>query len=485
MKKLLSSALLLYIAALAVCFQACKKDDERISFLLDEPALFFTETGTTLSVGFSGQNIATVAVSTKPEGWSIDVNMEQRRIYVTAPASLPSGKSAETDTKENEASGTILLASRSHGGSPLTATLYVSLAELVDYTERPANCYIVNQKNKLYRIDATAKGERSGQIEPASAAIVWSTSKQMIRYIRLDGNDLEFFYSTETGAESENPIEGNAVVGVYDSDGALLWSWHLWCTGYDPDTDAVRLNGAETMTRNLGAFASSGESTDAIQKSYGLYYQWGRKDPFIGPLYYDVAGGRTVTMYDSEERIVLVKTTASTAETGTTAYAAAHPLCFITGVESTGFNWMQRPDPSLWGNTKTENDPCPRGWKVPSAADYAALLPEGWTTRSRIYENGNVGDLSKTYGYVLTDGTDSMFFPGAGRRSFHTGDITNMNSDEMRPTPWIGYYWTSDFPSEAMTFSYNKIDDRRSEGTFGIAAQHAAGGMQVRCVRVK
>lgn len=72
---------------------------------------------------------------------------------------------------------------------------------------------------------------------------------------------------------------GNAVVGITNTAGEILWSWHLWVSDYDPndDTNTVyKFRKYEFLDRNIGAL------TDApgTPKNLGLYYQWGRKDPF-------------------------------------------------------------------------------------------------------------------------------------------------------------------------------------------------------------
>ncbi len=125
-------------------------------------------------------------------------------------------------------------------------------------------------------------------------------------------------------------MEGNAVISVRKNSGSahILWSWHVWVTRYNPGagltgsfengvqlaptpTPAGKWANAEEMygrvyryntgtgnayssnifmDRNLGAAAVSISATGEIHHStdeqklatYGLLYQWGRKDPFPG-----------------------------------------------------------------------------------------------------------------------------------------------------------------------------------------------------------
>ena len=73
---------------------------------------------------------------------------------------------------------------------------------------------------------------------------------------------------------------GNALIGLFDSRGNCIWSWHIWAVDYDIEASARTYeSGAVFMDRNLGAL-----TTDYMQPaSRGLYYQWGRKDPFLYP----------------------------------------------------------------------------------------------------------------------------------------------------------------------------------------------------------
>jgi uncharacterized protein (TIGR02145 family) len=232
------------------------------------------------------------------------------------------------------------------------------------------------------------------------------------------------------------------------------------------------------MLRNLGAGAVSGTDEDDILASYGVYYQWGRREPFTAPYYYNVASGADAYIYDGDNQRVYITYEESSSTTGLQSYAQLNPLNFITGTEATNYGWLQTPDTSLWGATKTANDPCPRGWKVPSKEFFEKLSVKDDIT----------DDLYTQYGYTLTDGVNEVFFPGAGRRSFYTGALTNMNANDIRPTPWTGHYWSSTAEGDrayAMDFLFDINGTRAGFSYNGSALQYAAGGMQVRCVKVK
>ena len=78
-------------------------------------------------------------------------------------------------------------------------------------------------------------------------------------------------------------------------DGAILWSWHIWY----PEAEVAGIaskTGYEVMNMNLGAM----RNTAGDVSSYGLLYQWGRKDPFVGPRYYNMADSAEAQVYDSQ-----------------------------------------------------------------------------------------------------------------------------------------------------------------------------------------
>jgi hypothetical protein len=63
-----------------------------------------------------------------------------------------------------------------------------------------------------------------------------------------------------------------------------------------------------------------------------------------------------------------------------------------------------------------------------------------------------------------------------------------MNDNEVRPTPWTGYYWSSTGEGKeayAMDFSFDINGTRAGSSFQGAALQYAAGGMQVRCVKMR
>ncbi len=102
---------------------------------------------------------------------------------------------------------------------------------------------------------------------------------------------------------------GNALIGAYNSDEEIIWSWHIWSRKrsndpttvntklyytyewdengiYGKDSGHPRMAGYTIMNCNLGAmqdepnYSSSNVSFSNACLTFGTLYQWGRKDPF-------------------------------------------------------------------------------------------------------------------------------------------------------------------------------------------------------------
>ncbi len=223
-----------------------------------------------------------------------------------------------------------------------------------------ANSYIVPNRGN-YHFDAVYKGnstvEEIGDI--ASVEVLWETfgteeavvQGNLISDLRYDCGIISF-----TASEKE----GNALIAAKDADGVILWSWHMWLT--DRPSDHVYNDGGKAvMDRNLGALSAFQE--DGV-KTYGLLYQWGRKDPFLNV-------GATLG----------VETAANTGnwpemvtDMQTSGWADANPMTYICRNVHVP-RWIDVEDPYRWktpDGEKSVYDPCPPGYRVPSELHFTS-----------------------------------------------------------------------------------------------------------------
>jgi hypothetical protein len=104
------------------------------------------------------------------------------------------------------------------------------------------------------------------------------------------------------------------------------------------------------MDRNLGANRKATSSTDA--QAYGSLYQWGRGSD----------GHQCVNRY-SGDGVTTSATTATVSSSDTPLHGD-----FIT-TNSTS-NWQSPSNNSLWQGVSGTNNPCPSGYRLPTAAEW-------------------------------------------------------------------------------------------------------------------
>lgn len=227
-----------------------------------------------------------------------------------------------------------------------------------------ANCYIVSKAGS-YKFPLSRATEEEFLSGVKTVDVLWETdntygtqTKESIIQNVVTNKKFVYF---DTPATLKN---GNAVIVAKNSSGTIVWSWHIWiCKDYNPSSSSQLYSGknAAMMDRNLGAL--SADESNALTN--GLFYQWGRKDPFPGAVEAYAAkenGGHLMkTTAGSDLKVADSETVIATVD-----YAIEHPDTYITTTKTNG-DWLAKPNDTLWGQTKTIYDPCPAGWRVPAA----------------------------------------------------------------------------------------------------------------------
>ena len=339
-----------------------------------------------------------------------------------------------------------------------------------------ANCYIARSLNTVYSFDAATmgNGRTTTNLWPSSlsgvaARVLWETgtsSRIVIRDAVYENGRIVF----TTGS-----ARGNAVIGLFDASGNCIWSWHIWSVDYDIEATAqTYASGAVFMDRNLGAL-----TTDCTQPaSRGLYYQWGRKDPFLYPATCQETVKRADAVYAAgfEYAENDPRSAASPYEMMSLAWSVSHPTTYMNGVLYEDWeewasvaDWLYVHHPNLWGNVTTGKnnisrtshksiyDPCPPGWKVPGAEDFAGIerigvsapyyvtircnstqtakIPLGGTFYEGRYDrNGSLGRLYTNAPYYL--------HWGGSTGVFHDVACTSIVFDTSNYPPFVN---TTDF----------------------------------------
>lgn len=308
-----------------------------------------------------------------------------------------------------------------------------------------------------------------------SFKVLWQTSSQpMVSPV----SDLEIWYlnnyadardyrnkkvSVQIDPNSEN---GSAILAAYHNN-RIVWSWHLWITDYDPNTEYVEYthSGSTTvtfMTRNLGATVTTARNINSV----GFYYQWGRKDPYPNPGSYAFSNGSRAirAIYDGNGTQItgidgnyIANSQADPMEN--LERTVTDPLIFM--YNNTGnLDWYSSDDnirnDYLWideEGEKTLFDPCPEGWRVP----YMKNGRSPWFNVSTINPSNDVYNWEGEVGAFNT----------AGYRQ----ESGNFNSYSFLHT-WM-----------AQTSGSRVNGFRAANGVNGTNTYYRSCGMVIRCIK--
>jgi hypothetical protein len=330
------------------------------------------------------------------------------------------------------------------------------------------NCYMLGYNTALtfpvkraYENNGSSTTLRIGGTHTGTFTIekLWDDN-DVISACSVTGNGNAAVISVTTNNSNRS---GNAVVAI-KAGSNIAWSYHIWVTGYDPDDENAAEHATFTntyntnnngghftfMDRNLGAtFAGTGSG-----KGTGLFYQWGRKDPFPAT---DGAGATTTGSFSFA---------ATSATLGTIPNTIRNPNVFYSAA-STPNDWHYAGKiDTLWNhsnNNKTIYDPCPAGWRVPScAANNNAYGP--WNGLSS-------SGLSFTSGYAYE--TNAVYPANGLRNTYETGYMGKVWNVGVQ-----GFIWTGSTKNNN-GIAYDYMAGRNAQN-----AEHYRGhGICVRCAR--
>ena len=232
---------------------------------------------------------------------------------------------------------------------------------------------------------------------------------------------------------------------VYDTTTKTPWYYNgtIWVSlgtsvpdVPDPTTGFLTITsttGKTWMDRNLGASRKAESATDYL--AYGQLYQWGRGND--GHADINWASGTSAS---------------SASSTTTTISTTDNPgnSSFILKSASP-FNWRAPQNDNLWQGVNGVNNPCPAGYRLPTATELADEVTAYNITNS------------------ATAFASPLKFTVPGYRSNSTGELVNVGSS--------GYYWSSSVSSTAAT---GRIF--RADGTLDFSYPRAFG-YSVRCIK--
>lgn len=348
----------------------------------------------------------------------------------------------------------------------------------------------------------------------ASAVLVWQDAYNLISDVKLNVSEKTLSFKVNR----ENLQQGNAVLAIRDSQGRIMWSWHIWITEHwindslqlgtgDVACDAwdSGYSGFTVAPYNLGwcdpkdvwYLKRAGKMTftqkasgkeialDVVQREHkieywignNVYYQFGRKDPIVGFM-----NSNSVVKYNFGELPYQLEP-----QTKTLAYGIQHPnILFVGGASSSGANdyetadWVSPSYHNLWNNTntalvnvapttlhpyfysgeKTVYDPSPAGYQVPPV-NFFKIITAGRSTDSgnSLVFNGNYEGMTEHSGYYVYTAYSKKNKTGQTMTFTGTGHrwytTTPIGAGENF-NPTIVYLWSNQI--------YLNIDNRAAAG---------------------
>lgn len=354
-----------------------------------------------------------------------------------------------------------------------------------------ANCYLAPAGNTIevditprYSFDMTFNGAPVEYVDGAEptfkANVEWDIQRGGTNLngavIKTDASDVTIsgnIMSIKTN------YQGSALVSirkeVEEEVNPILWSYHIWTvtadSGAEDDhyvTDVTYKVGADEfqmMSHNLGATYGKVSKPANAFMTYGMYYQWGRKDPL--PAY------GTSTYGDG----VLALFNSAVNQNNTIVEAMNNPLTmFINYDEKSGKRDMATTFPQtvannvLWGATdalttgvdnttehtgfvKTVYDPCPEGYMVPQIYHFSGLTVAvaARTGYGALLYYNSAQDEQIYYplpGVFLS--TDDIV-SGTTKTQGNGGSIRCHVSNPVGTTGWAAAYFRAQFSSSKVT----------------------------------
>ena len=321
--------------------------------------------------------------------------------------------------------------------------------------EGTANCYLIQGAGN-YKFKAVQGNIEYSVGNVKKTEVLWESFGTDVMpnvgdLIASTGYQNGYVYFS-TAAEFKN---GNASIAVRNSKDVILWSWHIWCAEEGWNDHIYANNAGTMMDRNLGATSATPGDIGA----FGLLYQWGRKDPFMGSCS-TIKGETGLAASTGSWNYV----SGSSSSYDKMDYAEENPTTFVTA------NWTGGSVPGNGWHTsesaKGLHDPCPVGYRVPDGGE------NGFWATANLKSSGD----SSNHGiyWTLAVGSPTAWYPAVGYRLYYTGALSVVGEN--------GFCWSaSPIPSDS-DYAYDLFVNYKGS----VSPAHysdRSNGYSVRCVK--
>lgn len=277
-----------------------------------------------------------------------------------------------------------------------------------DISAQQANCYLVTTPG-AYKFPALMGNTTDALANVHGVELLWETysnaetvtANSVIAAVDFEDNWIYF-------KTPDALLPGNALIAAKNHEGKIIWSWHIWIPGTSVSViDATEVAGLKMMDRNLGAIypASTGPN-GALVESFGMYYQWGRKDPFIGPK--GIHESEMATVAEGQTKPNVLNGAAMTLNE-----AIQKPTVFGN---VSGGDWQSGSKSTWSASSKTAYDPCPAGYRIAYGEKGSSATYPLWNSSNIKTAAADKGwdESAEGYWFKIGTGTGELVFPLAG-----------------------------------------------------------------------
>jgi hypothetical protein len=306
--------------------------------------------------------------------------------------------------------------------------------------------------------------------------------------------------------------QGNAMIAVKDSEGTILWSWHIWVTddnisntkavtnymdevnemmvvnlGYCDGTTttyaerSVKVVFTQDDTNETQSFVLTEKAGETSIIGNNTYYQWGRKDAFLPGVSGTSIVDRDKTAYNALGVITTEAFSFLQDNTTTIGTDIQNPTVHYYNSSKDGpcnttyYNMWSAMSTKSWGYNsdyniadepviKTIYDPCPVGFHVASANAFSEFM----TTTGRFNVSG---DFDNGWNFCCNKNLDTsggtIFFPVSGFRNNSSGIVRKVGTDS--------YVWCavpSSRSGRSLYFSKNGVhSSNNSPRAYGLSVR--------------
>lgn len=262
---------------------------------------------------------------------------------------------------------------------------------------------------KLYEMDTAQLLATVKPIDATNKSVVWFSDDTTVVKIDQTG----FLTCLSEGSAKISAVADGVIATCY----ITVLAYGVAATDY---VDEYGLNHGKGIVIGTIVWAPVNCGYHKDDYIYGKLYQWGRKygQGYDGSLY-DVDMNEIGTYSDAIIPII--------DDGGISEISGQHSKnsnVYYAGNSDSDYDWVYPPNPDLWNSgtesspIKADGDPCPSGWRVPTASELDILSIHRSSMVSKDGMNGYWFSGEKEY----TEDAPRVFLCAAGRRETQAVD---------------------------------------------------------------